>query len=193
MHVDNYCSKEDALNWLALKNGSEAAFERLYDRYFPKLYNYGMRICADKALVKDSIQNLFIELWHKKLGLSEVTSVKYYLFTCLRRRLLKDLSLTTKYVHEDGLEDSYTFEVTFSHELLLITDQISQENQQRLLEAFKLLTKRQKEAIYLRFYENMDYEHIAVMLSLKEVKYARTLIYRALDVLKSAIRKLATI
>jgi hypothetical protein len=39
----------------------------------------------------------------------------------------------------------------------------------------------------------MDYEHIAAMLSMKEVKYARTLIYRALDVLKGSIRKLATI
>lgn len=193
MQMDNYSSKEDALVWLALKNGSEAAFEHLYDRYFPKLYNYGMRICQDKALVKDTIQNVFIELWHKQSGISEVICVKYYLFTCLRRRLLKDLNQNNKYVREDNLEDSYSFEVSFSHEFLLITDQITQENQQRLLEAFKLLTKRQKEAIYLRFYENMDYEHIAVLLSMKEVKYARNLIYRALDVLKVSIRRLATI
>ncbi|MDO1444711.1 sigma-70 family RNA polymerase sigma factor [Rhodocytophaga aerolata] len=192
MHT-NHSSKEDALTWLALKNGSEAAFEHLYDQYFPKLYNYGMRICQDKALVKDCIQNVFVELWHKRSGLSTVTSVKYYLFTCLRRRLIKELSRQTKYIHSQEPDEEYHFEVTFSHEFLLITSQISKENQERLQQAFDSLTKRQKEAVFLRFYENMDYEHIAELLSMKEVKYARTLIYRALDVLKGSIRKLATI
>lgn len=191
MHTDNY-SKEDALTWLTLKKGSEAAFEHLYDRYFPKLYNYGMRICPDKALVKDCIQNVFVELWHKRSGLSEVTSVKYYLFACLRRRLIKELTQKNKYIYGKELEEDYHFEVTLSHEFLLITSQISTENQERLQQAFESLTKRQKEAVFLRFYENMEYEHIAAMLSMKEVKYARTLIYRALDVLKGSIRKLAT-
>lgn len=192
MHTNNY-SKEDALTWLALKKGSEAAFEHLYDRYFPKLYNYGMRICRDKALVKDCIQNVFVELWHKRSGLSEVTCVKYYLFTCLRRRLIKELSWQNKYIHGQEPSEDYHFEVSLSHEFLLITSQISKENQERLQQAFDTLTKRQKEAVFLRFYENMDYADIAAILSMKEVKYARTLIYRALDVLKGSIRKLATI
>jgi RNA polymerase sigma factor (sigma-70 family) len=192
MHTNHY-SREDVLTWLALKKGSEAAFEQLYDSYFPKLYNYGMRICQDKALVKDSIQNVFVEIWQKRDGLSEVTSVKYYLFTCLRRRLIKELSKNNRQMHNGQLEENYCFEVSLSHEFLLITSQVSSENLERLQQAFESLTRRQKEAIFLRFYENMDYEHIAAMLSMKEVKYARTLIYRALDVLKGSIRKLATI
>jgi RNA polymerase sigma factor (sigma-70 family) len=192
MHTNHY-SKEDALIWLEIKKGSEAAFEQLYDSYFPKLYNYGMRICQDKAMVKDCIQNVFIELWHKRTRLSEVNSVKYYLFTCLRRRLIKELNQKNKNVYGEELEEDYSFEVSLSYEFLLITSQISIENQERLQQAFELLTRRQKEAVFLRFYEDMDYEHIAAMLSMKEVKYARTLIYRALDVLKGSIRKLATI
>jgi RNA polymerase sigma factor (sigma-70 family) len=192
MHT-NYYSKEDALIWLEIKKGNGAAFEQLYDRYFSRLYSYGMRICRDKALVKDCIQNVFVELWHKRTGLSEVSSVKYYLFTCLRRRLIKELSQLNKYRHEGEWEEEYCFEVSLPYEFLLITSQVSAENQERLHQAFESLTKRQKEAVFLRFYENMDYEHIAAMLSMKEVKYARTLVYRALDVLKSSIRKLATI
>jgi RNA polymerase sigma factor (sigma-70 family) len=192
MHTNHY-SREDVLTWLALKKGSEAAFEQLYDSYFSKLYNYGMRICQDKALVKDSIQNVFVEIWQKRDGLSEVTSVKYYLFTCLRRKLIKELSKNNRQMHNGQLEENYCFEVSLPHEFLLITSQVSSENLERLQQAFESLTRRQKEAIFLRFYENMDYEHIAAMLSMKEVKYARTLIYRALDVLKGSIRKLATI
>ena len=77
--------------------------------------------------------------------------------------------------------------------MLLITDQLNQENQRKLLRAFGQLTQRQKEAVYLRFYENASYEEIAAVMSLKEVKYARTLIYRALDVLRASIRNLASV
>ncbi len=107
--------------------------------------------------------------------------------------MIKELTVESKYIHEESIEESYTFEVSFSHEFLLITYQIAQENQERLLKAFGSLTQRQKEAIFLRFYENMDYEQIAAILSMKEVKYARTLVYRALDVLKAGIHKLATL
>lgn len=191
MNTDN-SMQEDSI-WHSFKGGSEAAFECIYDTYFPKLYNYGMRICQDKALVKDCIQNLFVELWQKREQVSEVKAVKYYLFKSLRRKLVKDMGEQNKHVSKEGLEEQYTFEVSFSHEFLLITNQIDHENKERLLRAFQFLTQRQKEAVFLRFYENMEYEHIASLLAMKEVKYARTLIYRALDVLKSSIRKLATI
>jgi RNA polymerase sigma factor (sigma-70 family) len=183
---------QEDIVWKAFRRGNERAFDSIYDTHFSKLYNYGVRICQDKDLVKDCIQNLFVELWQKREHLSEVKSVKFYLFKSLRRKLIKELTSQNKYIHENNIEENYTFEVSFSHEFLLITYQIAQENQERLLKAFESLTQRQKEAVFLRFYENMDYEQIAAILSMKEVKYARTLVYRALDVLKASIHKLAT-
>jgi RNA polymerase sigma factor (sigma-70 family) len=191
MDVINHRMQEDAV-WKSLREGRESAFDAIYTTYFPKLYSYGVRICQDKDLVKDCIQTLFVEIWHKKEHLSEVSSVKYYLFKSLRRKLVRELTQQHKFKNEQELEENYTFEVTFSHEFLLISEQVSQENIHRLMNAFQFLTQRQKEAIFLRFYENLEYEQIAVILSLKEVKYARTLVYRAIDVLKSSIRKLAT-
>lgn len=191
MEVYNYRMQEDAL-WKSFREGNESAFDSLYTTYFPKLYNYGIRICQDKDLVKDCIQGLFIDIWQRKETLSEVKSVKYYLFKSLRRKVVKELTSQQKFKNEQDLEENYTFEVTFSHEFVLIANQITTDNLDRLLNAFQFLTQRQKEAIFLRFYENMEYEQIATLLSLKEVKYARTLIYRALDVLKSSMRKLAT-
>jgi RNA polymerase sigma factor (sigma-70 family) len=191
MSLNNYCAQEDAI-WKLFREGQESAFDSIYNAYFPKLFNYGVRISQDRDLVKDCIQNLFVEIWQKKERLGEVKSVKYYLYKSLRRKLVKELMNQQKYRTEQDVEENYTFEVTFSHEFLLISNQINKENVDRLLNAFQFLTQRQKEAVFLRFYENMEYEQIAVILSLKEVKYARTLIYRAIDVLKSSIRKLAT-
>ena len=51
------------------------------------------------------------------------------------------------------------------------------------------LSNRQREAIYLYFFENIGYESIAEIMSMKEVKYARTLFYRALDEMREVITR----
>jgi RNA polymerase sigma factor (sigma-70 family) len=179
--------------WQAFKAGKEAAFDSIYDQYFPSLYGYGTRLCPDKSLIKDCIQNLFVELWKNRSHLSDVYSIKHYLYQSLRRSLVKEMVAEKKYLHPDELSEDYYFEVTFSHERLLIGEQVAQENINRLQRAFQLLTKRQKEAVFLRFYESLEYPAIAEIMVLKEVKYARTLVYRALDVLKASIRRLASV
>ena len=108
--------QDEATIWLAFKNGSESAFDFIYDAYFSQLYTYGMRFSADKFLIKDCIQNLFVELWRKKENLSEVQCIKFYLFKCLRRKIIRSVVRQDKYVHEEELEEHYSFEVTFSHE-----------------------------------------------------------------------------
>lgn len=185
--------QDDFTIWLAFKSGSELAFDYIYDTYFSKLYNYSLRFTTDTDLIKDCIQNLFVELWRRKENLADVQSIKFYLYKCMRHRIIQEVSKANKFVHEDDLEENYSFEVSFSHEFHLITRQISEENRARLLKAFDLLTKRQKEAVFLRYYDNLEYHEIAVIMQMKEVKYARTLVYRALDVLKASIRKLASV
>ncbi len=184
---------DDYQLWQAFKAGSEPAFDHLYEGYFSALYGYGTRLCGDRELVKDCIQTLFVELWHHRAQLANVRSIKYYLYRCLRRKIIRVSTQDRRLVRTEDVAESYPFEVAFSHELLLVTDQLNQENQRKLLRAFGLLTQRQKEAVYLRFYENASYEEIAAVMSLKEVKYARTLIYRALDVLRASIRNLASV
>jgi len=179
--------------WQAFKAGSGPAFDRMYEAYFAALYGYGSRLCGDKELVKDCIQVLFVELWYHRGQLADVRNIKYYLYRCLRRKIFRVYHQEKRLVPAGDLQERYPFGVAFSHELLLVTDQLNQENQRKLLRAFRLLTQRQKEAVYLRFYENAPYEEIASVMGLKEVKYARTLIYRALDVLRASIRRLASV
>lgn len=174
---------DEAKIWKDFKNGSIKDFEWIYDKYFSILYGYGCHIYSDKALVKDCIQNLFVYLWKNKENLTEVRSIKYYLYKCIRRSIINELEKEHRRQFED-ISDEYDFEVSFSHETQLISTQMVKEKKDRLMKSFEALTKRQKEAIFLRFYENMEYQEIASIMSLKEVKYARTLIYRAIEVLK---------
>jgi RNA polymerase sigma factor (sigma-70 family) len=180
---------DEQLLWRNFKAGSIKDFELIYDQYFSILYGYGCHLCSDKDLVKDCIQSLFVYLWKNRESLSDVQSIKYYLYKSLRRSLFHELGRTHK-INVTDLSEDYHHEVAFSYEFELISNQLDEEKKQKLKKSFETLTERQKEAIFLRFYENMEYEQIASLMALKEVKYARTLIYRAIEVLRCNIGKI---
>lgn len=172
--------------WCAMKAGSVAAFEQLYDRYFPLLFAYGMQFCADRAIVKDCLQDFFVDIYQGRSTLSEVRKVRQYLYVSFRHCLLRKLS--AKHFLLESIGENYHFEVHFSREEELIGEQFDAYRKKMLRSSFAKLSSRQKEAVFLRFYENMSYAEIAEILNLKEVKYARTLVYRALLVLKDALK-----
>ncbi len=50
---------------LRIKNKDSQAFEILFDRFWPRLYSYSMRIYKDDAICKDIVQEIFISFWEK--------------------------------------------------------------------------------------------------------------------------------
>lgn len=180
--------QSDVLVWSQMKAGSEKAYEQLYDKFFPLLFRYGLQFCPERDIVKDCLQDFFIDLYIRRSSLNEVSHVRNYLYTAFRHRIIRQLSV--KHLLLEPLSATYHFEVTFSHEHALIHDQLDELRQRKLLNAFKRLSSRQKEAVFLRFYENMSYEEIAAIMKMKKVKYARTLVYRAISVLRECIKNL---
>lgn len=64
IHVFRPDHIDDQALWNSFRSGDEQAFVIIFDRNVKPLYNYGMKIIADGDLVKDTVQNLFIELWN---------------------------------------------------------------------------------------------------------------------------------
>jgi len=162
--------------WQLLKQGNEKALAVLMDRYYSQLYYYGLRLSGDEEFTEDCLQELFVDLWLKRNSLGEVALIKPYLLKALRRRLLRKGSLAKK---TDLLsEEEYLFALVLSPEDLIIAAQHAQTTHQNLEEALNQLPPRQKEAIYLRFYENLSYEEIAQIMTVT-VPYLYELIHKA--------------
>lgn len=178
----------DTQVWSQMRTGSDKAYEQLYDKYFPLLFRYGLQFCPERALVKDCLQDFFVDLYIRRSHLSEVQQVKNYLYVSFRHRIIR--KTCGKQLILEPISNSYHFEVTFSHEHALIREQVDDIQQRRLLNAFNKLSSRQKEAVFLRFYESMSYDEIAEIMKMKKVKSARTLVYRAIGVLKDCIKDL---
>src|SRR5579859_6471527 len=87
MLADNF-DKE----WRRFKNGDPRALEAIYRANIQSLINYGEKVNPDPDLVKDTIQDLFIELWRNRQQLSDIVLVKFYLFRALRNKLYRATS-----------------------------------------------------------------------------------------------------
>src|SRR6187402_1381298 len=80
---------EEVLLWLQLKSGDRDAFAAIYRLHSISLIAYGIRLCPDRDILKDQIQELFVELWNSRENLSPTDSVKFYLFRALRNKLIR--------------------------------------------------------------------------------------------------------
>jgi RNA polymerase sigma factor (sigma-70 family) len=178
-----YASSNDGEIWTAFKQGCDHAFAHIYQRYSSMLFSYGMHIAPDQDQVKDCLQGLFVDLWDSRENLGDTNSIKYYLFKCLKRRIVGEILAQKKYQSMEELSGDYDFEMVFPHECHLVLEQAHQEENAHLLQAIGKLTKRQKEAIYLLYYSKLSHQEVASVMAVK-VTAVYNLVYHALISLK---------
>lgn len=181
-----YTTTSDEQIWVAFQDGDRQALASIYYRSFKFLMAYGRKISADGDLVKDCIHDLFVEIWNNKLNLSVPRSVKAYLLICLQRKLIRYINRKrAAQVEVNKLPDRQQVE---SREDQLISDQDSLDQQNALKLAISNLTRRQQEAIYLKFYANLSYEEIVRVMNIS-VDSIYNLISKAIDVLQKEAHK----
>jgi len=162
----------------------ERAFAMTYEKYFYQLVNYGRQFLVNEALVEDCIQEVFITLWNRRQHLHEIHSMKAYLFTMLRRNIFEKIK--EKKNTEEHKLDFPSFELTLSHESHLIQEQSDLEISHRLGQGIEKLTKRQREALYLVYFDGLSYDEASMVMDVK-VKALYNLVYEALKKLKSVL------
>lgn len=180
-----YEGKTDREIWKDFNNGDEMAFNYIYRLNIENMFNYGTQITNDHLLVQDTIQNIFIILRKKRGGLSEVKSIKAYLFKILQRKLIKEITKSNgkNKILADVMEESL-FTIEVSHETKLIQRENVSEQNDKIQSAIDKLTPKQRQAILLLYQEGMSYSEVAEVMELRKVKSARKIVYRALSSLK---------
>lgn len=174
----------DAEVWELFRQGQEFAFIHIYKKNFNSLFQYGFQFTKNEALIEDAIQDMFIELREKGRNNIIRNSIKNYLFTCLRRRIL--LYKEKEYGKLEPLDDK-SFGIGISVEQRIIEGQIKEEQKEKLERALKSLSPRQREAIYYLFNEGMDYSEIKELMNFSNIRSTRNLVYRAFATIKSSL------
>lgn len=158
-------TNNDSQLWQQLKNGSELALGKLIKKYFNLLQNYGYKFIRNEDFVKDCVQEVFVEIWSRRQNISQPDSVRAYLLSSVRKRILRE-SVRQKINGEDeiiNIENDLKF-AEFSPELVMIEQENTQETIQKVTILLNSLPKRQREVIYLRFYQNLERDEIAQIM-----------------------------
>lgn len=169
--------------WEKFKEGDKEAFSEIYLDNYNILYNYLNKIGGDAFLTDDCIQDVFLNLWKSRKKLGEVQSVKSYLLASARRDILKKIQKNRR----TGLQANEVLlgepSLLFSEEEIVVGNEVSAEKKKKIIEALNELPKRQREAIYLKYYEELSYDEVANMMNLN-YQSVINLTYKAFKVLR---------
>lgn len=146
------------------------AFHKIYSHHYQMLYNFGKKYLSDSE-IEDAVHDTFLNILNYKSSLGVVKNVKAYLFKSLRNQIYK--------VKKANKLDFNLIDGTIP------TEEDSQDKEKVLEELRKLimqLSPREREIIYLKYFQNFNNIEIAEML---DIKYQT-----ARNILANAITKL---
>ncbi|GAB3325943.1 sigma-70 family RNA polymerase sigma factor [Larkinella ripae] len=175
------------LLWTQAISGNAAAYERLVRQFYQPLFQYGCKFSRNRELIKDCIQDVFLEVWQKRGSLDHEIPPKPYLMASLRRRMHR-VALANRLVFNsvEGQADE-SFEVEFSVEEAFIREESTRQTASQCIRLLHSLPKRQQEVIYLKYFQELNREQIAEVMNISPQSVSN-LIQLALKWLKSRLK-----
>ena len=160
--------------WRLMCAGNPNALNNLFNNYYNDLYFYGLRYGNNHDRVVDAIQDVFANIWESRKRISKVEHVNAYLFAALRNNLLKNTGDNhIKIAIANSENKAYGFEI--SPEEIYLNKESRLENVQRVKNLLVSLSSKQKEIIYLKFYNNYTNIEISEILAIKQQSVANLL------------------
>ncbi|MBC7891535.1 MAG: sigma-70 family RNA polymerase sigma factor [Sphingobacteriaceae bacterium] len=175
---------DDLLLWTRFLEGDVQAWGDLLDFNYRVLFNYGLRLGANRELVHDCIHDLFLDLWDGRQRLHRSPeNVVFYLLRSFRNKLIREQQ---KGRTQSTLDESTAGQWQESTVEDLLTDQETTHiNSLRLKNLLASLPARQQEVLYLKFYVNLSNSQLAEVMNLRP-QSAANLLHVALQRLRSA-------
>lgn len=153
------------------KSGDQTAFDRLYDKYKNRIFNYINRMIGDRSTAEELTQETFIKAYVSLSHYKARGYFKTWIYTIasnlakneLKRRSYKtDVSLS-KPIHDSGgdimLEDVLTDEKLSSESIVE-----NLELKQEIERVIKSLSPKHREVIILCSIDGLSYEEAAYVL-----------------------------
>ncbi len=179
----NYAERTDEELMLAYREGDSKAFNALYDRLADKLYGYLRRRIQSPELVDDIFQATLTKFHQTRSQYRPPLPVLPWAFTICRTVMID--AIRQKSRQKEDLEDMQKFDskAGLETESVPVAPSLSQG-----WLGVRTLSESQKDAISLRFENDLSFEEIAVGLQTSPAN-ARQLVSSALKKLKAIASK----
>ena len=135
--------------------------------------------------MEDCIQELFTDIWRNKTSAPAI-SIRAYLLKALKYKILRQLG---KPVLQAITENDANGCFEWSYEDFIIDKDEQLRKARQVRNALDQLTVRQKEIIYLKYYQDLSYEEVSVIMNIN-YQVARNLLYQAIKSMKKLMDNL---
>lgn len=168
-----------------LKSNNKKAFTEIYERYHSLLYIYAHKKLENNLEARDIVQDVLINVWNKRNALSISGTLRSYLFTAVRNRILDIFS--HQKVEEKYMESLRNLMLTSSP-----SDYMIREKELSTMIEFEInaLPPRMREIFILSRKEWLSNSDIASKLNLSQ-HTVETQIKRALRQLRLKLGHIA--
>jgi len=168
---------------LFLLVGSEAAFERFFKTYYQSVLQYAYVRLRDEKAAEDIVQQVFLNIWHKRAKLKIHTSLKAFLYKAVHNESLNYLKHERhKLAHGKYslAAEGYDYRDKTSDPMALT------ELQYRIQKTMNELPEQCRHIFYMNRIEELKYREIADELGLS-IKTVEAQISKALKILRKKL------
>lgn len=178
--------------WVRLRRGDPSAFDELLTRYQHRLYRYLLRIVRQPALAEDLFQQTWLRVVEKAHQFDPRRSFEAWLFTIARNLALDHF----RRYQPESLDEPLPADPAGEPPQARLAaggpsplDRVLQrERSEQLAAAMGLLPWIYREALTLRFEEEMKVEEMAGVLDVP-LSTAKTRLRRGLEMVREVLRK----
>ena len=180
-------TRTDVQLMLDVKAGDEASFELLLQKYRSPLVNFLFRMVRDRATAEDLAQEVFLRVYRARAQYSPSAKFTTWLFriaTNLALNSVRDNRHRRMEVSLDAPadEDEAPIQVP-TREMRIDEHMIERDRAEFIRRTIATLPEKQRAAVLLHKYEEMDYGEIAKVLECSE-SALKSLLFRAYETLR---------
>jgi RNA polymerase sigma-70 factor (ECF subfamily) len=165
---------------LLLKKGSLEAYEILFEKYYKLLCLQAAILLADEAEAEDLVQELFIEIWDKKIYRQVEQSLKAYLYRAVRNKCINEIRRNK--LSRQKLEEYHEYRLKKKEPVLLEQKELAANIQSALQE----FPSQRLKAFTLVYMENKRYREAADEMGVS-INSVKTHLKLALQVLRDKL------
>lgn len=144
--------------------GDQAAFARLYDLTCARVYGLAVRVCRDRAVAEDVLQETYLQVWRAADAFCpEQGSASSWLLTIAHRRAVDRVRSE---VAARRREQEYSDENTPTAASDTVDLVVSREEGDAVRNCLAKLTDAQRESIALAYFGGLSYPEVAQRLRL---------------------------
>lgn len=152
-------------------------FEQIFMRYYTELIVYLCKYVKEVEVAEDIVQEMFCELWNKRLKLDITTSLQAFLFRSAHNAAMNYLTRVKKKTIELSPE--------VEKEMVLQEDMETIERDRRLYALIERLPEQRRRIFKMCFFEDLRYQDVAEKLNIS-VNTVKTQMGRALADLRES-------